>query len=56
MSEPAICLDCGLRYGRTDRNGIGTFWEGVCSWCGRPTSVTSPSDYGYPKLPEQVSK
>lgn len=54
-SEMGICIDCGRKHGRFDPTSIslGTFWAGRCGWCGEVTSITSPSDYGYPKPPEQ---
>lgn len=52
--ETAICIPCGQRHGRFNSmsDSIGTFWIGVCAWCGQKKSVTSPADYGFPKLPE----
>lgn len=58
MNEIGICIPCGQKHGRFDptASSVGTFNRGKCSWCGNETSVTSPSDYGYPTLPERAEK
>lgn len=52
--ENGICIPCGRIHGRFDpmAESIGTYWQGVCLWCGEFKPVTSPADYGYPKPPE----
>lgn len=47
-----ICHDCGTKYGKP-RDGVATYHNGKCQWCGKDKAVTEDRDYGYPELPKK---
>lgn len=51
-----ICYDCGIEYGTRRGDGVTTFHENICEWCGKRKSVTHYRHYGYPALPEKRGK
>ncbi|MCX6113214.1 MAG: DUF3310 domain-containing protein [Proteobacteria bacterium] len=44
-----ICARCGTNLG-TKKPTAATFHMGKCDFCGKPSAVTEPRDFGYPKL------
>lgn len=47
-----ICHKCGERYGHP-RDGVSTWHEATCDYCGKHTPVTEPRDYSWPELPRK---
>jgi len=50
-SAGAICSSCAEAHGGGWQDGhMATFWVGRCGLCGARKSVTSTSDYLWPRL------
>jgi hypothetical protein len=53
-----ICAPCGKRLGRASTDShISTWHIGHCTYCGSfDLDVTSPREFGYPRVPERAEK
>jgi hypothetical protein len=42
-----VCVDCGLKYGRTPEGHVATYHIGKCDVCGEEKAVTEFRDYNH---------